>query len=180
MNPSDINNIYSLLAVVVPSVTTILGTVIVALISNRNKKAIEETKKDTTEKLDEVKKEATIATQKIDNINTRQEVMHDAINSQQSNLIAAIRKSAYAEGIIEGIKKEQSHMAQNIIDELNKNELIKQDQQAEAAKIINNAVAAKDKLIEEAILTKQQLDANIIKLKEDILHELNQKLLRDK
>ena len=167
---SSINNIYSLLAVIVPSVTTILGTMIVAYFQNRNKK-------ETTVKLDEVKKETT---DKLDNINSRQEVMHDAINSQQTGLLDAIKKAAYAEGVIDGIKKEQLHMTTVIADELIRKDFIKKDQEVDAAKIIAAAILAKDTLIQEASMTKQQLDLNITRMKEDIIHDLNKKLIRDK
>lgn len=180
MNPNDastINNIYSLLAVIVPSVCTIAGTIIVSLISNRNKKSIDNAAKETTTKIDEVKIETTA---KLDNINSRQEVMHDAINSQQAGLVDAIKKAAYAEGIIDGIKKEQLHMTTVIADELIRKDFIKKDQEVDAAKIIAAAILAKDTLIQEASMTKQQLDLNITRMKEDIIHDLNKKLIRDK
>jgi len=180
MIPNDasaINNIYSLLAVIVPSVTTILGTMIVAYFQNRNRKSIDNAAKDTTIKLDEVKKETTT---KLDDINSRQEVMHDAINSQQAGLVEAIKKAAYAEGVIDGIKKEQLHMTTVIADELIRKDFIKKDQEVDAAKIIAAAILAKDTLIQEASMTKQQLDMNITRMKEDIIHDLNKKLIRDK
>lgn len=183
MNPTppvdltNIKNIYSLLATIVPPALTIMGTIIIALITNRNKKSIDEAKKDTTEKLDEVRK---VTTTKLDDINSRQEVMHDAINSQQAGLIDAIKKAAYAEGVIDGIKKEQLHMTVAISDELIRKDFIKKDQEVEAAKIIAAAILAKDTLIQEANINKQQLDSNITRIKEDIIHDLNKKLIRDK
>jgi hypothetical protein len=172
MNPEEykyVINGWQALIIIGPSVLAFFGTILTAFMSGKNKQSI-----------DEVKKEATIATKKIDNINVRQEVMHDAINSQQAGLIDAIKKAAYAEGVIDGIKKEQLHMTAVIADELVKKELINKDRVDEAAKIIAAAILAKDMLIEEAKLNKERMDKEIITIKENILHELNKKLIRDK
>jgi hypothetical protein len=169
MNSNDasaITNIYALLAVVIPSVTTILGTVLVAFLQNKTKKSIDVGKEETTKKLD--------------SINSKQVILHDAVNVQQPGLVEAIRKASYADGLLEGLRKDQMVNMNSIIDELIRKDIIKKEQEVNTEKIIQEAINAKKTLLSEAKANKEKLESDIIKMKNSIIQELNERLIRDK
>jgi hypothetical protein len=165
INIVGITNIFQLLAIVIPSGFALLT----AYLQTKSKKSI-----------DDVKVTQTKNTEKIEDISTKQEVIHDAINSQQRGLIEAIKKASYAEGLLDGIKRDQTVIINSIMTELIHNDLIKKEQEISVEKIIDAAILAKDTLAKEAKINKERLSAEISKIKEDIFDELNKKFMKDR
>jgi hypothetical protein len=169
MNSTDasaITNIYALLGVIIPSVTTILGTVIITYLQSKTRKSVDDVKEETTRKLD--------------SIDSKQIILNDAVNVQQTGLIEAIRKTSYAEGLLDGLRKDQMTIINSIMDELIKKEIVKKEQEVNIEKIIQEVINVKNTILNEAKANKEKLEADIIKIKNNIIQELNERLIRDK
>lgn len=168
-NYNTVVNGWQALVIMGPGILAFAASCVASYVSLKNKGLLDKNAKITNE-----------TREKVNNVNINQKSMHDLINSRQTELIDIVKKSSFAEGVIEGLKRDQTFTVDSIFDGLKNKELITIEKEKQVKMVIKEAIITKDKLINEALIAKLKLDQDINDIKNKLIYELNENLINER